>query len=329
MHTVYVCLIGSDIIKIKKLGLYFGTSILLISGTKIELCRHESKKFTDQVNEYTSNFISDDFYVAAHRGYSSLEVENTKNSIIKADQTDYIDYIEMDVRMTEDKKLILSHDNLVINADNEIINISKNSYDSICNDEYVYCSFPTYNKVTNLFNTTNGDIRVNRTKKLQNSLYDIPTLLEGLKCCKDKKIILDLKFEDNTKEYTEELVNELSSYNTSNIIFQSDDITALLYLKSIKPNYNYSAIIKHKSDLEYAELFDNVTLKKTLATKKTINKLLNENKKVAIWTVNDPEELYEIKNKIGSNYKNIIYITDYPDVIASCLNNPYKVKHKK
>lgn len=314
---------------IKKLTLYAATTLLVISaGIKIKNCKDESEEFTNKVIEYTTDFDDDDFLIAAHRGYSSLEVENTKEALDLANDSDYVDYIEIDVRLTKDKKLVLAHNNSLLTRQQQTIEICNEKYKDIIDNDYYYLSNSLGIKLENLFNTDNGDILRERSKLLESKNYNITSLKDGLNSCKDKKILLDLKFRNNTKDFIKALEKELNGIDTSNIIFQSDDLLPLLCLQKKHPEYSYLAIMKTESDLEYIELFDNIGLKETLVTKKIVNNLIKDDKTVAIWTLNNPSDIDRITNKLGDNYKEVIYISDYPDVVATCLNEKEKRSEK-
>ena len=215
--------------QVTKLALYGATFFIGIStGVKLKSCRDKSKEFTDKVIEYTTNFEDDEFLIAAHRGFSSLAVENTIDAFLLANQTDYIDYIEMDARLTNDKKIVLSHNNSVITDNKEKVKICDENYNFLKDNDYYYLTNSLSIELKNLFNTENGDILIKRAKNLELTKYEISSLKEGLKACSNKKILLDLKFKDDTEEFITSLEEELKDIDTSNIIFQSDDLLPLL-----------------------------------------------------------------------------------------------------
>lgn len=314
---------------ITKFTLYTATALMIFTASaKVKSCKDKSKKFTDKVIEYTTNFEEDTFLIAAHRGYSSLAVENTIDAIDIASQTGYIDYIEIDTRLTKDNKLVLAHDNLVITKNKRKLRICDENYNFLKNKNFSYRANSLSIQFKNIFNTENGNILIGRSKNLESKSYEISSLKEGIKACNNKKILLDLKFENNTEEFILSLEKELKNINTDNIIFQSDDLLPLLCLQKKHPEYNYLAIIKKKSDLDYALLFDNIGIKKTLVNEELVDNLISENKKIAIWTLNNPNEINEVIEKTGTHYKDIIYISDYPDVLGTCLSEKEKRREK-
>ncbi|MDO5003807.1 MAG: glycerophosphodiester phosphodiesterase family protein [bacterium] len=305
--------------------LYSTTLLLLVTGgIKIKLCKDKSYEYTKSIESFDENFIDDDFLVAAHRGFSSKEIENTANSITLAKNKKYIDYIELDVRLTKDNNLVLSHNNNLVIGYNCKTTISNETLESLDNYNFYYLNNSFNKNITNIFNTTDGDIITSRASNIDYKKYKICTLNEGLKACGNKKIILDLKFKNNTEVYVDSLLKELDGIDTNNIIFQSSDLLSLLYLKEKRPDFNYLAIIKNKNSLNYIDLFDNIGLRKNLVSDELVNRLLDENKQIAVWTVNSKEETENIINEVGPNYKEIIYISDYPDIVAKTLNDKEK-----
>ena len=314
---------------IKKFTLYTATAIMVFTaGIKSKSCKDKSKEFTNKVIEYTTNFDNDDFLIAAHRGYSSLAVENTKNAIDIASNTKYVDYIEIDARLTKDKKIVLAHSNSLLTKNQQTISIDDENYKDLIENEYYYLANSLGIKIESLFNKDNGDILRERSSNLESSNYDIVSLKEGLNNCKDKKVLLDLKFKNNTQEFIESLEKELKDVDTTNIIFQSNDLLSLLCLRKKHPEYTYLAIMKNSSDLEYVSLFDNIGLKECLVTNELIEELITKEKTIAIWTLNNPNDINRITTELDNHYKDIIYITDYPDVMATCLAEKEKRKEK-
>ena len=315
--------------KFTKLTLYSATLLSLIGvGIKINNCKRESQKFTKKVMSYIDEFEDDEFLIAAHRGYSSLAVENTKESIALASDKDYIDFIELDARITKDNKVVLAHDNTLLTRGQQSLVITDENFDSLTEQNFYYLSNSLGVKIENLFNTDNGDILRKRASVLDSSDYNIISLSDGLEACCDKRILLDLKFENNVQNFIDALDEELKNKDVSNIIFQSDDLLPLLCLQQKHPEYTCLAIIKNTDDLEYIDLFDHIGLRYNLVNKKLVKKLLEADKTVAIWTLNNPCELKKVTDKLGDYYKDVIYISDYPDVIATCLNEQQKRREK-
>lgn len=292
------------------------------SGICVNLDKEKSKKITDDIDNYITSFKDDDFEISAHRGFSSLEVENSKEAIVLAAEQDYIDYIEVDARLTKDGRIVLSHNDTILFDSSKITKISSLNYKEIIETDLVYKPDILHIETTNI---SEEFFLLKRTIKLNNTKYRLISLLEGLDLADNKKVLLDLKFNLNIIQFACELKEELKNIDTSNIIFQSSNIPGILYIQN-NTDFNCLAIIKKRKDLKYLPRFDNIGLRKNLINYDMIKKLLQENKKVAVWTINNSNELDRVVSELDDLYKNVIYITDYPDLIATKLHNKEKIK---
>ena len=307
--------------KIKRTMLFTTAFIISMSPFILKRKNNENTNYLKHIKSITKNIEDDDFLISAHRGFSSLEIENTSDSISLAASKNYIDYIEIDARLTEDNKIVLSHNDLLI-ENNLPISISSLSYECATTESFHY---QNYYINPNLCTNPESKLIQKRKKKLDNKTYNLIGLKEGLELCGNKKVLLDIKFQDNKKEFTEELIRELDGIDTSNIVFQSLDIDSLKYFKE-KTNYNCLALINSKKDFKYIEDFDNFGIKSSLVSYKKVNKLIQEDKTIAVWTINTEEELELVTSKLKDYYDDVIYITDNPDVIVTKLHDKQKTR---
>ena len=88
--------------KIKRPLIFLTTALLATTGFTLKKNDNSNKNYLNHINKVTNNSNDDDFLISAHRGFSSLEIENTSDSISLASKKDYIDYIEIDAIMTLD-----------------------------------------------------------------------------------------------------------------------------------------------------------------------------------------------------------------------------------
>ena len=310
----------------KKILIYATTFAILGSSIGYTLCKANWLDYSGYITHYAEEIVQDDFLISAHRGFSSLEVENTKEAISLASEKGYIDYIEIDTRMTSDGKLVLSHNNslLVNSEETQTRSISNTTYDQILDTEFMYTTFP-YNGV--FWPTAESLLMVDRRKNLNGREYHVVGLREGLECCGDKKVLLDLKFNNNIEAFCEELKRELEGFDTSNICFQSLNIVGIKYLQD-NTNYNCQVLIDSPRELVYANNFTRIGLSYDLVTYEMIDKFIKEGKSISIWTINSTNVLDMVLNELGEHYKDVIYITDYPDLIISRLGEKQKVLTK-
>ena len=307
----------------KKLAITTAFVLLVTSGVTFSLCQKRNKDYVRYVNREIHGSIDDEYLLCAHRGFSSLAVENTREALIKANESDYIDFIEFDIHMTKDKKFILSHDDKLVSEDGSFINIGSSTYDELMNMTYIYSSSYYRYFFWNKFE----DIMINQRKqKLYHEFFKIIDLHDAIKECSDKKIIIDLKFADkDIEEYVTMLKKELKHVDTSNIIFQSLNIDGIKYLQD-NSDYTCAALISNEKDLYRISEFDYVGIRYQLITDDLINELVKLNKKIAIWTINDSNEFDSVIDKLGDNYQEIVYISNNPDIIFTKLEEKKLVK---
>ena len=299
-------------------------SLLFMGGVKLKNWSEQSTAFAEQVVEFSDNFLEDDFLIVAHRGFSSLAPENTTDAIILATDADYVDCVEIDARLTNDQQLVLSHNSSLLTSDMQSVTIEEEDYDTLRSNQYYPSTASTLTSLGDLLHNDYAIFYFQRSKCLGSQCYDIPSLEEGMNACRGKTIFLDLKFDGNTDDFINALVKELSTRPKEDIVIQSADLPSLRRLQERLPDFCYSAIIKKKSDLEFIPQFDFITIRKNLVTEELVDELICQNKQVAVWTVNTPEEINSTIEKLGNHYKDVFYISDYPDVVGSCLSQKQK-----
>lgn len=309
------------------MGLKNGIKNLIVYGSAIAII---GSGFCFGLNQASSevetvgNFSYEDFDIAAHRGFSSIAVENTTRAFDLASQALYVDYIEMDARLTEDGKLVLAHDDEVV-APFYKNNISDMTYDEVTNKNFTYYSDDVKVYFDNLFGQ-DGKTIINRLSNLNGITYNVVGLDDGLEFCGDKKILLDLKFDDNVIKFVEALEDIFELKDTSNIVFQSDDSTALLYLKTIHPEWFCSILVRDSNDLELVEYFDGIGIRKDIVDEEFVKEALDDGKLVSIWTFRSIDEVNKVVTELGNNCDEVLYITDYPDLVFKHLVKNYNDK---
>ena len=315
--------------KVKSIVFFTATTLLISTGLGVKIKQNNSRDLEQYINEYVTSFNGDDIDIAAHRGFSSMEVENSLESISLAASKDYVDYVEMDARLTKDNYIVLSHNDDIKLENNKSIKISDTNYENLTQYTLKYETNYTLAFTRNLLNFEDSEIILGRTSDLNNRTFKVPTLKEGLNASLDKKILLDLKFNDNKVEFTEALKRQLEGFDKDKIIIQSLDIESLKYVKDHLPDYNYLALIDENSELKYIDEFENIGVRKDFVTNRRVQKAIrDEDRIVAIWTLNSSKSVNNCLDSLDDFYDDVIYITDYPDLTASVVNKN-KPKTKK
>ena len=301
--------------KSKRFVIYASALTIFASGVKYTICKARDKNYLYYISHMADDSEKDDILISAHRGFSSLAVENTKEAILLSNEKKYIDYIELDARLTKDNKIILSHDS-ILHEDSNTININNFSYDESLETIFVYQKTYDYN---GLWDHPESILINNRKKNLNNQNYQLISLHEALNLITNRKILLDLKFNNNIMLFTEKLQEELEDFDTSNIIFQSLNIQGIKYLQE-HTNFNCQVLISSLNDLKYCDEFSRIGLNFNIINTELIDNLIGNNKKIALWTINNTHDLENVLNIVGDYYQDIIYISDYPDLIAAKLH---------
>lgn len=304
------------------------TLVIALLGTcgAIKICRDKSKDFADNTIRFTNEFVDDNFLVAAHRGFSSLAVENSDEAFSLANDAAYVDYIELDVRLTDDDNLVCAHNKEVVTSSLDKIPVNEVSLGNASG--FRYFNFDIEQYINSLFSTTDGSIIRKRSIALFGDNYSLIDLSEALNICDNKKILLDLKFDKNFDKFVEILMEEIKDIDAARLILQSADLESLKKLQEMFPEYTYSAIVNDENDFLDCASFQMLGIRKNLVGSDYVTEALANGKHLSIWTINTTKELETVTELLGDDYQDVVYITDYPDVIASHLNTIEMQKKK-
>lgn len=213
----------------------------------------------------------------AHRGNNNHDYpENSLDAFLASLKEDYIQGIEMDVRLTKDKKVVVIHD--------YTINRTSNGHGIVKN-------------------MTLKELRQYQFGNKYHT-YSIFTLDEILKEINSpKKIIIEIKHEmDNIEEIVEKVMKIVKKYKNLNIYLTGFSVKLTDYLKQNYPQYKVGRaflVINRNIDLDdnYDAYFFNYKFFKKYYT----NKLL------FFWTINKPNFFQNKEHLIEDN---MYFITD-------------------
>lgn len=201
----------------------------------------------------------------AHRGNNNHSFkENTKDALINCLNQDYIMGIECDIRITKDKKIVIHHNMLISDKNN------------------------------NLFQIKNKTLK--EIKKINSSIC---TLEEFLKEVKQNKILLiEIKEEsDNFDIFIINLFNLLKKFSYLNIYICSFNYKLIKKIKSKYSNYKCGLIIGYLMNIKNIDK----KLDFFLYSYNYID-LINYNKEIFIFTINNKDKLAKLENKIKEPY---------------------------
>lgn len=171
------------------------------------------------------------YQVCAHRGYWREAPENSVLAIKKAIQNG-IDYIEIDVRMTKDGKLILMHNSTIDETTNGTGKVSE----------------LTYEEISSFYMYQNGELTMEK----------VPLFAEALMAARGKIYVdIDMKISDYRAVY--DVVKKCGMLSQS--MFTVYEVADAAKLVNIDKEANVFPVIYSMNDLEqYMNLVDNLCI---------------------------------------------------------------------
>ncbi len=308
--------------KIKKL-------VFLTGFTSIGFCSlfsYKQTKYEENVDYHSYTSDKHNGQVVAHRGFSSLEVENSLAAIDRAFNSDCTDEVEIDVRLTKDEEIVLSHNSTIYG----IGKISKKCLQELEGKEYSNNTILKYKNLKDSLLALDTKLTFDRYNDVKNNHENIVTLKTVLDAEyeENKILLIDIKFQEDNKEIFMDKLNDVLKNYAGNprIIIQSLDIDTIKMMRKKYPYFEYQYILNEKEDLKYLDDdIDRVAFKQTLASKKLIEEQLEKGRIVSIWTINSYNEYKTLYDELGGYINKVIIITDYPDEICY-LRNDFDIK---
>ena len=293
--------------RIKKIrNLTIGIVTILFLGNSFRLIKGNKEALKVVSNHQNSNNHEEN--IVAHRGFSGIYPDNSYLAISKALELPCVDMIEIDVRLTSDKTIVLHHDkNTSIN--DLIVSISKVDLTDM-EDDLAINDFNLYNLGD--INTEDSIFLFSRylsKSKYQSYLIRLKNILFLFK--DSKTLIIDIKTNKVDYQFMEELNNLLIGYQ-GNIYIQSNCYEFLIYMQEKYPSYKYLFIVNSKNDItKMSSNFDGFTINYKLLD----DIIVDDDKLYFIYTINSKEKYLNVIN--NENYhENMYIITDNPDYIC-------------
>lgn len=240
-----------------KKSLKYGFIIILIIGVLV----------TAGVYAYDLNDpLPNETLIISHRGESKKAIENTLEALEMA-STYGVDFVEMDVQLTQDEEVIVYHDFNLKRLTGDKRKVSEVSFEEI------------------------ADMKISKGKMSSR----IPSFKEYMILAKslDQKILVELKPDSrHSKDFIHKVVSIVEELEMEEMVYyQSLDKQIILDLKEAYPDSIAGYIIGFNlGKLEYLDV-DFYSLEASAVSKKTVNTLNLWNKGLFVWTVNDTNGL--------------------------------------
>jgi len=231
-------------------------------------------------------------FIVGHRGDPVHEPENTLRSIIRAFKVG-ADAVEIDVRLSKDNVPVVIHD--------ETVDRTSNGHGYV-------------RKMT-----------LNQLKKLDFGKGErIPTLEEALEIVREMKgkIIVEIK-EEGFESKVIEALGEKEIIKHS--IITSFNFDIIKKVKELNPKITVGAIFGGKFKGNILKVASNIGVdfvvpKYTLVTSEIVNKVHENDLKIAVWTVDNPSDMIKFKNM-----KVDCIVTNDPELAVKTLKNKNQV----
>lgn len=212
--------------------------------------------------------------IIAHRGASFSAPPNSRAAFLEAIKQKS-DYIELDVQETKDGIVIVHHDKdykLSSNLDKAVHELNWDETHKI-------------------------DIGQSFSKDFTGET--VITLEEALSLAKGKaKVLIELKYYGYNQKLEERVLDIVHKYDMAQQVrYMSLNLKNMQYLKSLEPSaeVGYISSAATIGDLSKIDL-DFIAVSASLASKKFIRHVQKNNKKIAVWTIDDTESMMRFLN---------------------------------
>lgn len=259
--------------------------------------------------------------IIAHRGNSWNYPENSRASIIDAYHQPYCDGVELDIRMTKDGKLIVSHNmNLLLTAKKPIsirsMTLQELQKIEISCDWWDHILFFWENKLQqNPYNHVNLE-KLKQLKKLRSYFITLEEALELLP--DDKELIIEVKGgeEDYTSGGFEDTIyHTLRNTVRPNICVKGYNSKLCLHLKEKLPELTVGTLVD--KDISSLDLpFDFVSINSHTLTPQILEKCYGQmDRPLYVWTLDRLSEYLKLFDLFDiDSVPNII--TNHPEMIC-------------
>ena len=207
--------------KIKKL-IVTTSFIVLAATTTFSITDATSREMTKIVIQENKDNISTNLPIIAHRGFSSISIENSKEALELGFNAIYTDGVEIDIRLTKDEKIILSHNDEINNKKISTTTLEELKNETITLDNNISLYLGS------LLDTKSGNLIRERLKLIKDKQTKPITLDDALDIhnnYNDKILIIEIKYDERDKNIFNELIySTLQKHHKNNI-------TLLLHLR--------------------------------------------------------------------------------------------------
>jgi glycerophosphoryl diester phosphodiesterase len=229
--------------------------------------------------------------IVAHRGASAAAPENTLAAVRQAVE-EGTDWVEIDVQETADGEVVVLHDSDL----KKVAGVDLKIWDATMDDL----------KNIDIGSFFSPEFEAER----------VPRLADVLAFCKGKsKVVIELKFYGHDQRLEERVAEIVEAHDMqTDIAVMSLKQQGIDKIKSLRPTWQVGLLAAvTASNLTRAEA-DFLAVKASIATRRFIRSAHGRNKKVLVWTVNDPISMSTMMGRGADGL-----ITDRPGLARDVL----------
>ena len=268
----------------------------------------------------------DDFDLQGHRGAVGLFPENSIIGFIETVKLG-VTTLEMDVVITKDNKVLVSHEPWISNK--KCIDIRGNDISDDILTENIYTM--NFDEIKNFDCGTLPNLDHADQKKIsviKPLLTEVISKVEGVSQSKIRynieiksQIVGDQIFHPKFNEFVDLVVSDIRSKNIeSRVTIQSFDFRVLKYLKNQYPSFKISMLVNE--NYNFSNIFDDLGFYPDIyspnfknLTYEIVKKVQEKKIQVIPWTVNSYDDIAKIL-ELGVDG----IISDYPDRVKYLLD---------
>ena len=234
--------------------------------------------------------------ITGHRGSSGIAPENTISAIKQA-ISDGADFIEIDIHLTKDNQLILMHDGWV---------------DRTTNGKGLVCDL-TYEEIHQLDAGSWFDPKF--TGEHVPSLKEVIELVKGY-----MQVNIEIKPNAFIPIHIEKLIQLVQDSDfTTQCILTSFQRSYIEMIHHISPQLRTGLIMNympHSRKMLFEDSFDVLSCNYRLVNKDMVDALHSSEKEIHVWTVNEEDDFYQMKEYGVDNV-----ITNFPGTFRKLLDD--------
>ncbi len=254
--------------------------------------------------------------IFAHRGFAYMYAENSLESIKEALSIDYIDGVEIDIRMTKDRQFVLIHDPILNNVSNGDGLVNYYTLKELKKLKF-HTNIIEYKMLylKSLINKDGFKIR-KRLRKIKKHKFQITTLDKVLEILNDKILLIEIKSDINNDFDYEKFIDLINKYKGKKIMIQSFNMNVIKQLKKLDKKLNLGILIADiNKDTKLSFKTNFISIKNEELDNSILVNALYQNKIINVWTVDYYNKLKKLIKKIDGKINDVNIITNNPDLI--------------